>query len=182
MVWNANIPLITNVVSEDLLDMNENFAHLKNLIGDIDGSAFPANNNLVQFDAGTGVEDSGKAISEVGQLATAVEWTAQQNFNEATLTSSSNSVAWNLDTAQCAVHTLSENTTIAAPTNQNAGGCYVLRIVQAAGVFTLAWNAVFEFGDSSAPSEPAANADYIVCSFYSDGTNMIFMGERRVEA
>jgi len=54
----------------------------------------------------------------------------------------------------------------------NAGGTYVLRVVQAAGVYTLAFNAVFDWGEQSAPSAPAASADVLICSFYSDGTNM----------
>jgi len=182
MTWNTNIPLITNVVSEDIEDINENFAHLKVLIGDLDGSGFPANNNLAQFDAAEGLEDSGASISDIGVLGTAAEWSKQQNFNEAAITSSSNSVAWNLDDAQCAVHTLTENTTIAAPTNMNAGGTYVLRVVQAAGVYTLAFNAVFDWGEESAPAAPAASGDVAVFSFYSDGTNMYGGEFVRVEA
>lgn len=107
-----------------------------------------------------------------GELPDAKEWTAQQNFNEAAITSTSNSVAWNLDTAQCAVHTMTENTTIAAPTNMNAGGHYTLRVVQGAGPYTLAWNAAFDWGAATTPDAPAANGDVIIFSFYSDGTTM----------
>jgi len=100
------------------------------------------------------------------------EWSTQQNFNEAAITSSGNAVAWDADAAQCALHTLTENTTISAPSNLNAGGTYVLRVVQAAGVYSLAFNAVFKWGAESAPVAPAANGDIIVLTFYSDGTNM----------
>jgi hypothetical protein len=118
----------------------------------------------------------------LGVLAEAREWTAQQNFNESALTSSSNSVAWNLDTAQTAVHTMTENTTIAAPTNMNAGGTYVLRIVQGSGPYTLAWNAAFVWGTTSASAAPTANGDVILISCYSDGTNMYAMEVLREEA
>lgn len=104
--------------------------------------------------------------------STPQEWSGQQNFNELAITSSSNATSWNLDTAQTAVHVLTENTTISAPTNQNAGGTYILRVVQAAGVYSLAWNAAFDFGAESDPAEPAANGDVIIVSFYSDGTTM----------
>jgi len=139
-------------------------------------SDWPANSNIAQFDGAEGIEDSGKAISELGILDTAAEWTKQQNFNESALTSSSNAVAWNLDTAQCAVHVLTENTTISAPTNMNAGGTYILRVVQAAGVYTLAWNAAFDWGAADTPAAPAANGDVVIFSFYSDGTT-IYGGE-----
>jgi len=100
------------------------------------------------------------------------EHTQQQNFDEQAITSSTNSVAWDLESNQCAVHTLTENTTIAAPTNLVQGCTYVLRVVQAAGEYTLAWNAIFDWGAQDAPAAPAADGDVIVCSFYSDGTNM----------
>ena len=110
------------------------------------------------------------------------EWTAQQNFNELAITSTGNAAAWDLDAAQTAVHTMTQNTTISAPSQQNAGGGYVLRIVQAAGIYTLAFNAVFEWGESSAPVAPAANGDVIILSFYSDGTTMYGAEFNRVEA
>jgi hypothetical protein len=117
-----------------------------------------------------------------GELDIAAEWTKQQNFDEAAITSSTNSVAWNVDTAQCAVHTLTENTTIAAPTNDKAGGTYQLRVVQAAGLYTLAWNAVFDWGAQSTPAEPAASGDVVIFSFYSDGTTMYGIEMCRSEA
>ncbi len=110
------------------------------------------------------------------------EWTGQQNFNEAAITSSSNAVAWDLDDAQCAVHTLTENTTISAPTNMNAGATYMLRVVQAAGVYTLAFNAAFKWGQAAASVAPAASGDVIILSFYSDGTNMYGVEGVREEA
>lgn len=118
----------------------------------------------------------------LGVLDVAAEWSKQQNFNEAALTSTSNAVAWDLDEAQTAVHTLTENTTISAPTNMNAGGTYVMRIVQAAGVYTLAWNAAFVWGTASASTAPAADGDVIIVSFYSDGTNMYAIEVLREEA
>jgi hypothetical protein len=139
-----------------------------------------ANTDIVVWNAdGDAVS---RALNTIGVLATAAEWTAQQNFNEAAITSSGNAVAWDVDTAQCALHTLTENTTISAPTNLNAGATYNLRVVQAAGVFTLAWNAVFKWGTATTPAAPAANGDVAVFSFYSDGTNMYGAEMNRTEA
>lgn len=120
----------------------------------------------------TNVTEVVETIEETVDHSVASEWTGRQNFNELAITSTSNSVAWNLNVAQCAVHVLTENTTIAAPSNQVAGATYVLRVVQAAGVYTLAWNAVFKWGTAGAPSEPAASGDVAIFSFYSNGTYM----------
>jgi len=155
-----------------------------NASGDITSENWPVSNNLAQFDGNdpAGIEDSGEPISNVGLLDTAKEWTAQQNTDEVAITSSSNSVAWNVNTAQAALHTLTENTTIAAPTNLKQGGYYSLRVVQAAGVYTLAWNAIFDWGSKSASAEPAADGDQILVTFYYDGTNMLAVECHRKEA
>jgi hypothetical protein len=104
-----------------------------------------------------------KAIADFGVLATAAEWTAQQNFDENTVTSTSNSVAWDWDTDQVTLHTLTENTTIA-------------------GLYTLAWNAAFDWGTQATPSEPAANGDTVLFGFYYDGTNYLGVELVRKEA
>lgn len=116
------------------------------------------------------------------QLGVANEWTAQQNFDEVALTSSGNAVAWNLDTGQCVRHALTENTTVSAPSNMNAGATYILRVIQAAGVYSLAWNAAFEWGSADAPAAPAANGDVAIFSFYSDGSTMYGAEFNRTEA
>ncbi len=126
------------------------------------------------------IEPVGTTI--VGETTVKKEWSTQQNFNEAAITSSSNHTAWDLDTSQCALHTLTEGTTFDAPTNMNAGGTYMLRIVQTAGVHAILFNAVFKWGVNSAPIAPAANGDVIILSFYSDGTNMYGVEGVREEA
>jgi len=152
--------------------------------GDISAGDWPVNSNLAQFNGEdpSNIEDSGEPISNVGLLDTAKEWTAQQNNDEVAITSSSNAVAWNLNTAQIALHTLTENTTISAPTNAKQGGYYSLRVVQAAGVYTLAWNAVFDWGANSASAAPAASGDEILVTFYYNGTIMMAVESFRKEA
>jgi hypothetical protein len=138
--------------------------------------------NLVSIDTDDTIKDSGTKLTEIGRYAVAAEWTKQQNIDEAAITSTSNATAWNTDNAQCALHTLTENTTISAPTNLNAGGVYTLRVVQAAGVYTLAFNAVFKWGAADTPTAPAASGDVVIFSFYSDGTNMYGVEFIREEA
>ena len=139
--------------------------------------------NALKLDTVTGgVSVTGKLEATTLDTTGANEFTAQQGFNEAAITSTSNAVAWNLTTAQTAVHTLTENTTISAPSNMQAGTTYELRVVQAAGLYTLAWNAAFKWGAATVPAEPAANGDVVIFSFYSDGTNMYGIEANRTEA
>jgi hypothetical protein len=110
----------------------------------------------------------------LGVLASAREWTAQQNFNEYNIGVSGATQAWNLDVAQCAyfdLATAGENTTVANPTNMNAGGTYTLR-VEGDGSSTLSFGVAYDWGEQSAPSAPSANGDILICSFYSDGSTM----------
>jgi hypothetical protein len=153
----------------------EDFAAAPNITGGV-------TDNLVSIDTDDTLKDSGKAMSNLGLINEAKEWSKQQNIDETAITSTSNATAWDTDNAQCAVHTLTENTTIAAPTNLNAGGVYTLRVVQAAGVYTLAFNSVFKWGTAETPTAPAASGDVVIFSFYSDGTNMYGVEFIREEA
>lgn len=144
--------------------------------------AVPDAANLSGMDANGNMTDSAKVVAQTPQLNAATEWTAQQNFNEDSVTSSSNAVAWDWDTDQCTLHTLTENTTISAPTNANVGSIAYLRVVQAAGLYTLAWNAAFDWGTQATPAEPAASGDSVLFGFYYDGTNYLGVELVRKEA
>jgi hypothetical protein len=125
---------------------------------------------------------SDSAIALVTQQSVKAFAGVNNNSIEQTLTSTTNSVAWDCNSGSSAVHTLTENTTIAAPTNLKAGQTYNLRVVQAAGLYTLAFNAVFLWGTASAPAAPAASGDVIVITGYSDGTNIYALLLNREEA
>ena len=112
------------------------------------------------------------ALATVGQLGVAAEWTKQQNFNEAGLTDGA-TINWDCDDYQVATVTLGGNRTMAAPTNQNAGGTYILQVVQdATGSRTLSWNAVFKWESGTAPTLASAANERTIIMFKSDGTNM----------
>ncbi len=117
---------------------------------------------------------------------TAREYSASQNFDEAVITSvvdaTSSDLAWNLQTSQTAIHTLTDNTTVSNPSNMKAGGTYVLRIIQAAGVYSIDWDTSYIWGSQDPPAAPAANGDVIILTFYSDGSNMYGAEFMREEA
>lgn len=106
----------------------------------------------------------------------AMEWTATQNFDRTTLTDGA-TISWDASLNQVCVVTLGGNRTMAAPTNQKAGGYYSLTIAQdGTGSRTLTWNTVFKFTGGNAPvlSTGASAVDVIV--FTSNGGNMYEVG------
>lgn len=106
-------------------------------------------------------------------------YTKQQNFPAATLTSSAASIAWNLDNAQSAVHTFTENTTLANPTNMVNGGTYILRLVQhASSPKTLAFGTAYKFPGGAGFTVSATNSAVDILTFVSDGTNMYGVGQK----
>ena len=119
------------------------------------------------------VYDADNAVKDVAQ-----EYTATQNFNATTLTSTTNAVAWDASANQVVSHTLTENTTFSAPTNLVDGAFYSLAIIQDSGAsgYTVAFNAVFKFIGGTAPTwtTTASARDYI--SFRSNGANLYEVG------
>lgn len=125
-------------------------------------------NVIIGLEIGTNVQayDADTAKTDVVQA-----YTAQQNFSQATLTSSAASIAWDLNTAQTATHTATENTTLANPTNQVAGATYQFTWVQhASAAKTLAFGANYKFSGSSTVS--ATLSSVAIFTFTSDGTYM----------
>ena len=99
------------------------------------------------------------------------------------VTSTTNSVAWNSDNAQIFSHTLSENTTIAASSGTPFDGqVVVFHVTQAAGIYTLAWNAAFVAGDTFTATIPAVGltsgdvSSYIFTWFPSPVAKWVLLG------
>ena len=67
------------------------------------------------------------------------------------LTSSSNAVAWDVQAKPNAYHLTTENTTFSAPTNP-VEGAFICVEIQYGGTHTIAFNTVFEFAASTAPT------------------------------
>ena len=111
--------------------------------------------------------DADTAKTDVAQ-----EYTAAQNFNAATLTDGA-SISWNLNTQQVGIVTLGGNRTLANPTNQKAGGTYIVIVKQdATGSRTLAYGTAYKWPGGTAPTLSTGANDVDILTFVSDGTNM----------
>lgn len=106
-------------------------------------------------------------------LASTGAFTAQQNFTAAAITSTSNSIAWNLSTAQVATHTATENTLLANPTNMVAGGTYIFIYTQhASAAKTFAFGSAYKWPGGVVPVASTAVGSVDIYTFISNGTNM----------
>jgi len=100
-------------------------------------------------------------------------YTKQQNFGAVAITSASASIAWNLDDAQAAKHTFTENTTLANPTNMVDGGTYTIILTQhASSPKTLAFGSAYKWPAGTAPTVTATNSAVDILTFVSDGVSM----------
>ena len=102
--------------------------------------------NSTLIDINGNVEISG-TLAQAGIATFAVA----ANVTQTALTSSSNAVAWDASAKPNAVHVTTENTTFSAPSNAVEGAFIVLEI-NYNGSHTIAFNTVFEFAASTAPT------------------------------
>ena len=112
----------------------------------------------------------------IAGLEAAQEFTKTQNFNATTLTDAA-SIDWDASVNQVTSVTLTDNRTLAAPTNMVDGGVYTLMAIQdGTGSRTLSYNAVFKFSAATAPTLTTTAAAKDILVFHSDGTNMYEIG------
>ena len=111
-------------------------------------------------------------------VGTANEWTAQQNFNNTTLTFDATQ-DWALTANQVATLTLTGNTTFDAPTQMVDGSFYSLIIIQdGTGSRTASWNTVFKWAAATAPTLTTTASAKDIFVWRSDGTNMYEVGRQ----
>ena len=84
------------------------------------------------------------------------------------LTSSSNATAWDTQAKPNAFHLTTENTTFSAPTNPVEGAFIVLEI-NYNGSHTIAFNTVFEFAGSTAPTFTSSDSKTDILVFRYNG-------------
>jgi hypothetical protein len=96
-------------------------------------------------------------------------------YPEASLTSSSNAVAWDSQASPNAKHVTTENTTFSAPSNATTGSFISLNI-QYGGSHTIAFNTVFEFAGSTAPTFTSVSGQVDHLVFRYNGTVWQEMG------
>ena len=84
------------------------------------------------------------------------------------LTSSSNAVAWDVQAKPNAYHLTTENTTFSAPTN-SVEGAFICVEINYNGSHTIAFNTVFEFAGSTAPTFTSADGKTDILVFKYNG-------------
>ena len=92
------------------------------------------------------------------------------NISQVAITSSSNAVAWDARAAANAYHVTTENTTFSAPSNAVEGAIISVEIAQGGTARTIAWNTVFEFAASTAPTVTATASKTDIFSFRYNGS------------
>ena len=92
------------------------------------------------------------------------------NISQVAITSSSNATAWDATAAANAYYVTSENTTISAPSNAVEGAIISIEIAQGGTARTVAWNTVFEFAASTAPTVTATANKTDIFAFRYNGS------------
>ena len=85
------------------------------------------------------------------------------------LTSSSNAVAWDVQAKPNAYHLTTENTTFSAPTN-SVEGAFICVEINYNGSHTIAFNTVFEFAGSTAPTFTSTDGKTDILVFKYNGS------------
>ena len=105
------------------------------------------------------IELTATLIDVVGNLAASgtfaqagvASFAVAANVAQAAITSSSNAVAWDASAKPNAFHLTTENTTFSAPSN-NVEGAFIVLEINYNGSHTIAFNTIFEFAASTAPT------------------------------
>ena len=163
---NANTSFITESGSGNLKIGGENLylqntAHNENYLEAIANGAVTLyyNNSTKLTTTSTGATTTGLHTS-----------TQSANITQVAITSSSNAVAWDARAAANAYHVTTENTTFSAPSNAVEGAIISVEIAQGSTARTIAWNTVFEFAASTAPTVTATANKTDIFSFRYNGS------------
>ena len=106
------------------------------------------------------------AVGSTGQVRAA----KSAMISQVAITSSSNAVAWDAAAAANAYHVTTENTTFSAPSNAVEGAIIQVEIAQGGTARTIAWNTVFEFAASTAPTVTATANKTDIFTFRYNGS------------
>ena len=122
-------------------------------LNDAGGEHISGNGSVLSIAGGSEIDLTATAIDingtcDVSGLST---FGAAANVTQQALTSSSNAVAWDASAKPNAVHITTENTTFSAPTN-NVEGAFICLEINYNGSHTIAFNTIFEFAASTAPT------------------------------
>ena len=125
------------------------------------GSDDGANITALQLD----MSEAGSALFNSSVVAA-----TSARVTQVALTSSSNAVAWDSVAAGNAYHVTTENTTFSAPSNAVEGAIIQVELAQGGTARTIAWNTVFEFAASTAPTVTATANKTDIFTFRYNGS------------
>jgi len=138
--------------------------------GDVVGPASAADGVLALFDGTTGklIKTAAVNLAALAQLDAAQSWTkAQRGAAPAGLSSSAGATALDLDTGNNFTMTMTENSTLSAPTNPVQGQSGVIVVTQhASAPKTLAYNAFWKFPGGTVPALTTAVGAVDVFTYY----------------
>ena len=107
---------------------------------------------------------------DIAQTKGDIAIASSARITQGALTSSSNAVAWDAAAKANAYHVTTENTTFAAPSNAVEGAIISVEIAQGGTARTVAWNTVFEFAASTAPTVTATANKTDIFAFRYNGS------------
>lgn len=107
-----------------------------------------------------------------GPTISGITSTVQQKRPSQALTSSAAATPVNAALGDFCLMSLTENTTVGAPTNPVDGQILVFKITNTASNRTVAWNAAFHFVGSSAPTITVGAKDSVVAFIYDAATSV----------
>ena len=141
-----------------VVDSNKDAASFRNitLTGELDAATLDISGN----------SDLDGTLSVAG----AVTAETSAKITQVALTSSSNAVAWDAAAAANAYHVTTENTTFSAPSNAVEGAIISVELAQGGTPRTIAWNTVFEFAASTAPTVTATASKTDIFTFRYNGS------------
>ncbi len=169
---NANIDIVPNGTGDVTLqadtvqigDNNANATLTTNGTGDL----------ILNTNAGTNAGNITLEDGANGHIQVTTNGTGYIKFNDLAyipqqaLTSSSNAVAWDVQAKPNAYHLTTENTTFSAPSNSVEGSFIALEI-NYDGSHTIAFNTVFEFAGSTAPTFTSTDGKTDILVFRYNG-------------
>ncbi len=133
----------------------------------VDGSIDTAH---IGDDQVTGAKIENAVTFATSATAPLVVASTSARVTQVAITSSSNAVAWDAAAAANAYHVTTENTTFSAPSNATEGAIIQVELAQGGTARTIAWNTVFEFAASTAPTVTATANKTDIFTFRYNGS------------
>ena len=122
------------------------------------------------YNNGTSYLNGAATVDSTLTVSNAVIASTSARITQVALTSSSNAVAWDSTAAANAYHVTTENTTFSAPSNAVEGAIIQVELAQGGTARTIAWNTVFEFAVSTAPTVTATANKTDIFTFRYNGS------------